>query len=78
MKSMNAHELYSKQAQKTMDQDFQDLLEAEAQQYDRGGTRKIQPAYMLGDMFEEKKIESELRRQQRYVDDRRRERGEIR
>lgn len=78
MKSMHAHELYSKQLQKTMDQDFQDLLEYEAQQYDAGSTRKVQPAYMQGDMFEEKKIESELKRQQQYVLDRRQGRGEIR
>jgi hypothetical protein len=62
MKSMHAHQLHRKEIEKTMAQDDQEFLEYEAQQYDRHSTRKIQPAYMQNDAFEDKKIESEQRR----------------
>lgn len=76
MKSMHAHELYSKKIQKTLDQDMQDLHEYEAAQYDRRDNRKIQPAYMQEDMFEQERREAEFRRQQQVMEDRRGWRGE--
>jgi hypothetical protein len=57
-----------------MDQDDQEFLEYEAKQYDRGDTRKVQPAYMQGDIFEYMKMESEHRRLHNQYLERRKQR----
>lgn len=67
MKQFTAANLYAKQLDQVMKQDMEDLLVHEANEYDRGATRgtRLQPAYMQGDYFEEKREESELRRRKR-------------
>jgi neutral trehalase len=60
MKSMNASQFYEKQLQRQMDEDMEELIQAE-----QHTNRKLQPAYMNGDLFKEKKMDSEYRRIQR-------------
>lgn len=61
MRMTTSGKLYVNQLQKQMDTDMEELLSYEARQYDAGDKRKVQPAFMLGDYFEEKKEESKMR-----------------
>lgn len=61
MRMTTSGKLYVNQLQKQMNTDMEELLSYEARQYDAGDKRKVQPAFMLEDYFEEKKEESKMR-----------------
>ena len=69
MQMTTSGKLYAKQLQRQMDLDMEELHSYEARQYDVGDDRKVQPAYMQADYFEEKKVEAKykaLRRGEQY------------
>lgn len=61
MRMTTSGKLYANQLQTQMDKDMEGLLSYEARQYDVGDSRKVQPAYMQADYFEEKKVEAKYK-----------------